>query len=242
MFFKRKKGGPLRSSFFIYYGFDKLESLKHYKQVVLQPNHYSSDELTLLKENGTRPLAYLSLGEHFAAPGEQAVWQRPARNEDWNTQYVQAGHPAWRKHVRTSVSSYLDKGFEGFFLDTVEMVDVFPEDRSAMLSLIASLQQLTAGMPLVVNRGFSLLPELAGLVDAVLFEGFSTRWTSDGYEALSPDDLRWTQQVIKQVKRAGLTVYALDYSATPDLTSFARQRAAVFGLESLVSNRDLTEV
>lgn len=243
MFFKRNKNGSDGASFYIYYGFGQLESLRQYQQVVLQPAHYSSAGLAALKAGGTQPLAYLSLGEYFAESAEQPVWQRPARNEDWDTHYVQAGHPAWRKHVRAAASAYLAKGFEGLFLDTVEMVDVFPEDRPAMLNLIHSLRKAVGTRPLIVNRGFSLLPELSALVDAVLFEGFSTRWTAaNAYEALSPDDLEWTRQMVRRLHRAGLKVYALDYSASPELSNFARRRAATFGLEALISNRDLTEI
>lgn len=239
MSFKRgKKEGS--ASFFVYYGFGKLELLANYKQLVLQPNHYSAEDIAGLKAKGTSPLAYISLGEDFAK--EARPWQRAARNTGWNTHYVQVGHPAWQKHLIAAATGYLAKGFEGLFLDTVEVVDVFPEDRDAILVLIASLRTVVGSRSLVANRGFSLLPELAQLVDAVLFEGFSTRWTADSYEALSVPDLEWTKHIVTQLKRAGLKVYALDYSSTPELSRFARKRAATFGLGTQVSNRDLTEI
>ena len=241
MFFKRNPK-EARASFFVYYGFGALDALGEYSQVVLQPDHYTQEDLLGLKAGGTKPLAYLSLGEHFPTRGEQAVWQRPARNDDWATHYVQVGHPLWQKHLRSRAAAYLAKGFEGLFLDTLETVDVFPEDRAPMLALLTSLRAVVGAKPLVANRGFSLLPELAPLVDAVLFEGFSTRWTAEGYEALAKGDLEWTRHTAERLRRAGLEVYALDYGATPELRAFAQQRANTFGLESLVSNRDLTEI
>lgn len=234
-----------KSSFCIYYARANLTKLLTYERVVLQPGHYTSKELESLSQAGTQPLAYLSLGEDFSQKARR--WHRDY-NPDWHTHYVDVGHPDWHTHVLRQAQEALDKGFGGLFLDTLDVVERFPKMRTALLELIRKLrsetsQQALAQQALVVNRGFALFSELAPLINALIFEGFSTRWLADGgYVKLRAEELKWTAQQLNKLRSLGVKVYALDYADTPQLRNFARRRAREFGLDGQISNRELTEL
>ena len=228
-----------KPSFCIYYARANLARLSAYERVILQPNHYTAKELKLLSQAGTQSLAYLSLGENFSAKARR--WHQDF-NPEWQTYYVDVGHPEWQAHVLGQAQKALDKGFGGLFLDTLDVVERFPEMRAALLSLIDKLYSSTSQQTLIVNRGFALFPELAPFIDALVFEGFSTRWlTGGGYVKLRAEELAWTAQQLNKLP-VDTKVYALDYADTPQLRDFARRRAKKFGLEHQVSNRDLTEL
>ena len=226
----------------VYYGRGRLHDLAHFQRAVLQPEHYSAPDLTWLQQRGVTPLAYLSLGEDA---GPAAPWQRPQTNTDWRTAYVHVGDPRWQRHLIDQVEAALSKGFGGVFTDTLDAVDLFPEDRGALLELLSVLKTQLGPRPLLANRGFTLLPELAQLVDGVVLEAFSTRWLPEGgYAALSADELKWTSAQAAKLRTLDVPAYALDYCPQAcqenELATFARRRARRHGLASLVSNRNLT--
>lgn len=235
-----KDGLKLKRPIAFYYGFGKLNSLSSYKRVVLQPSHYTSDDLIWLKARGIEPIAYISLGEDSGPPAE---WHRGRKNTAWQTRYVKLSSIGWRQHVCIQAKTYIAKGFSGLFLDTLDVVDLFPEDRRWMVDLVRSMRAIAGQGPLVANRGFSMMKELSYLIDAVVFEGFSTRWTDDGeYIPLTVQELNWTAVIAEELKKIDMPIYALDYADSPFLQAFAKRRALQHGFIASVSNRDLTHI
>lgn len=235
-----QNGLVLKKPIAFYYGFGKLKALSSYRRVVLQPAHYTADDLIWLKARGVEPIAYLSLGEDAGPP---ATWHRNQKNTAWQTRYVKLGSVGWRQHVCIQAKKHLAKGYSGLFLDTIDVVDLFPEDRKWMVELVTNLRALTSQNALIANRGFSLMKELSYLVDAVVFEAFSTRWNeNDEYIPLTVNELNWTSVIADELSRMEMPTYALDYADTPFLKAFAKRRAKQHGFVTSVSNRDLTYI
>lgn len=222
-----------------YYGAGELDRLVRYGRVVLQPDAYGPAELERLRRVGTQPLAYLSLSEDTGPP---APWQRGRRNPDWGGAMVVVGDPRWVDHVLGEARSALDRGFEGLFLDQLNVEFTFPEDLPDLLALIAEVRAVAGPAYLLANRGFAMLPRLAELVDGVLFESFSARWVGRGYAPWPDDVLEVHAGVARQLLDLGLDVFCLDYAEDDELAAFARYRAARFGLPCFVSNRRLSLV
>lgn len=222
-----------------YYGTGRLSRLCRYKKVVLQTWAYSSQELQFLREQRTLPLAYLSLAEDQPVP---SPWQRKARNLDWNTVYVDPAHPDWINSRLEEARRAVELGFEGLFLDTLDTVTLYPQDRTALLGLVTKLRQLLGHRLLYANRGFHLLPELATLVNGVLLESFSTTWTPWGYRILPKYELEYNLSCLFKLQGYGLELYALDYAEHFWLEGFARLRAMYYGIPTFISNRELTRI
>lgn len=222
----------------VYYGHDGIQELTRFRRVVLQRLHYRREDLAALRRAGTDALAYLALSEDTLP---RAAWHRPERNPWWGGHYVFVSHPEWRSVTLRRAEHALERGFAGLFLDTLDSPSVFPDDRAALLALIADLRTLVGGGYLLANRGLAFCDELAPLVDGFVFEAFSTTWVH-GYRALPLDELLANAQVLQSLQRTGRDLFALDYASTPSLTRFAQARAATHGLPSQVSNRDLTRL
>lgn len=224
----------------LYYGAGRLPELSRYERVVLQPDFYAPVELAGLAAAGVRTLAYLSMSEDTGAP---APWQRVEHNPDWGGAYVHVGHPGWVEHVVEQARAAVAAGFGGLFLDTLNVELTFPEDVPHLLALIRVVRDRAEPGYLLANRGFGLLPELAEVVDGVLFESFTARWTVDGgYAAWPPDVLEFHAQIAERLATLELERYALDYADGPGLAAFARRRAAQFGLVSVISDKALSLV
>lgn len=223
--------------FGVYYGTGRLRSLSAYATVVVHPGQYSQEDIEWLQAGGTRVLAYVSLGEDN---GPEAPWHLETRNTVWNTRHVRLTDPGWQRHLHEQIQACTPL-YGGFLLDTLEVVDVRPEARSEMLCLLRNIRRWAPHAYLLANRGFSLMPELARLMNGVLIESFSTTWEDD-YRRLDPEGLAFTETVCRRLIQANLDVYGLDYATTPQLTQFARRRAARLGVPTFVSTRDLHHV
>lgn len=222
-----------------YYGAGQLDALCRYRRVVLQSEFYAPQELAYLRAHGTEPMGYLSLSED---QGPSAPWQRAERNPDWGGAFVQVGHPGWVDHVVAQARAQQEAGFTGLFLDTLNVELTFPEDLPHLLTLVAAIREEAKPSYILANRGFGLLPRLAELVDGILFESFSVRWTNDGYASWPADVLEHHAQVAEQLLGFDLDLYALDYADSPGLAEFARRRAHQFGLQVFISDRALSRI
>jgi hypothetical protein len=222
-----------------YYGAGQLEALTRYQRVVLQPEFYLPAQLVHLGAQGVQTLGYLSLSEDQGPP---APWQRSERNPDWGGAFVHVDHPLWVDHVVGQARAAMAAGFSGLFLDTLNVELTFPEDVPHLLTLVAAIAEEAQPEYLLANRGFGMLPRLAELVDGVLFESFSARWTDDGYAPWPPDVLEFHAQIAERLLQLDVELYALDYADSPGLADFAVRRAWQFGLQGVVSDRALSRV
>jgi hypothetical protein len=227
----------------LYYGDGRVAELSRYRTAVLQPEFYRPAELAALAGAGTRTLAYLALSEDQGPP---APWQRVTHNPDWGGAYVHVGHPGWVAHVVGRADAAMAAGFGGLFLDTLNVELTFPEEVPNLLALVGAVRDRVRTGYLLANRGFGLLPGLADLVDGVLFESFTARWTDEGYAAWPADVLEYHAQLAERLAEFEVDLYALDYADEPadgpGLAAFARRRAAQFGLTSVVSDKALSRV
>ena len=222
-----------------YYGAGRLDELCRYRRAVLQPDFYTSDELRQLIHHGVQPIGYMSLSEDHGPP---APWQRDDRNPDWGGALVRIGHSGWVQHTVRQAKAALSKGFAGLFLDTLNIEFTHPEDLPDLVALIAAIREEAKGAYLLANRGFALLPQLADLVDGILFESFSVRWVSDGYAPWPAEALEVHAQMAERLLNSDLDLYALDYAESAALADFARRRARQFGLLSFVGDRFLSRI
>ncbi|WP_327108481.1 hypothetical protein [Nonomuraea glycinis] len=223
-----------------YYGAGELDRLTRFDKVVLQADFYSRQELGLLRERGVQTLGYLSLTEDV---GPRAPWQRAERNPDWGGAFVHVGDPRWVAHVVDQATRAMATGFRGLFLDTLNIEHNYPEDLPHLLILIAAIQEEARPAYLLANRGFGLLPEIAGLVDGILFESFSARWVDAGrYEPWPDDVLEAHAEVAERLLGLDVDLYALDYADSDELRDFAQRRAREFGMLCFVSDRVLSTI
>lgn len=222
-----------------YYGNGRLTDLVGYSRVVLQPDFYQPAELRYLAEQDVQALGYLSLSEDQGPP---APWQRQERNPDWGGAFVRVGDPLWVAHTVEAAKQAIARGFAGLFLDTLNVELTYPEDVPHLLTLVAAIREEAKPGYLLANRGFGMLPRLAEIVDGIVFESFSARWTEEGYGPWPPDVLEFHAQIAEQLLRLELDLYSLDYADSPGLAEFAERRARQFGLQSFVSDRALSRV
>lgn len=236
-----------------YGGSGAVESLSKKDAVIVETRNLKAEDVAAIKKNGTLVIGYISAGEDDKlrvgdgkGPGgyDSRYLSRkhpnvPDKNGDWNSYYVDPGSASWRsfflEQARNMIKSY---GVDGFFLDTIETVTVYPDLKPSMISLLQDLRTANPKAIIVLNRGFDVVRETVGFTDGFMFEDFSAGHYFDkrGYvfhDAPGLDARREQAEsfLVPLHEKNGLVVLALDYAATekePYLKD-AYDRAKTFG-------------
>ena len=204
-------------NFICYYGNGGLERLRAFDVAILSAQQYTQDEIEWLADAATPRLpygipsehapvvlAYLSLGEdgdHLTNYAGATIHEPPdlpwakrdeygqtVRNPVWGSVLVNLEHNGWQAQVLERAWKATARGFHGFFLDTVDSTAI--ADRRAFIRIIRALRARFPSAPIVLNRGFALLPSVQDLVDGILFESLSTTWVLEtgGHVSYRPVD------------------------------------------------------
>ena len=213
-------------------------ALSAFDWVVLEPGHHGDIAARAQAAPNTRFMAYLSVGEvHREHPLLATI--PPAwligRNADWNSAVVDQRTPEWPAwFVENVARPQWDKGYRGFFLDTLDSYQLAaktPEERAAQeAGLVRTVKALKAAFPqakLIFNRGFEILPQLAQEADMVAAESLYRGWDQKNrrYQAVPEADRTWLLGQLEQVRtRHQRPVLAIDYVA-PQERTLARETA-----------------
>lgn len=198
-----------------------------YDLLVFEPDAHP--DLAALKDARKRVFGYLSLGEvredrpYFARLKDQGLLR--GENRNWpGSHFIDVRDSRWVKTViEDLVPTILHKGFDGLFLDTLdnppELERQDPAKNAGMSDsatrLVRALKLHYPTVPLIMNRGYDLLPRLATVVDYVLGESVFTDYDFEKKTYARVPEALYREQVaiLKRAQEAApkLTVLTLDY-------------------------------
>lgn len=202
-------------------------------------------------------LGYLSLLEIAPdAPYRETAFASGVRqvgsNTTWNSALIDPSSEAWQTFVlETLAPRIIERGFDGFFLDTAESVELLkindPSKRAdyedGLRTLVSALRKKYPKAYIVINRGFSVLPDLYTQIDGVLAESLYRGYDYDKKEfyPLSDSDTQWLLDRLIPAKAAGLKVFITDFlpSNEPALAQSTVAHIEQHGFVPLISEPDL---
>jgi polysaccharide biosynthesis protein PelA len=216
-----------------------LDSLRIFDRVVVEPDHGMDPKAYQVKTKGKSELyAYLAIGEvqksrgYFKAMPESML---RGENKDWASLVIDQSHEQWPNFfVEKIVAPQWERGYRGFFLDTMDSYQLIAKDDTArkaqvqgMIKAIRKLKEKYPQAKLVFNRGFELLPELGSLVEAVAAESLFQAWdnAAKAYKEVPPEDRKWLMDRLKEAQALGLEAISIDY-VDPKNAALARDTVA----------------
>ncbi|WP_269537115.1 endo alpha-1,4 polygalactosaminidase [Cerasicoccus fimbriatus] len=247
------------NSYACYYGPGMVEELVSRDAVIIETKKQSPLAIAQMQDGGAIVIGYISIGEDDVlrvgdgqGPGgmDSGYFDRdangePDKNKIWNSYYADARQPAWRKYFLERTAAMRDEyGVDGFFLDTVDTSELYPESKDAMISLIQELRAQQPDSVIVINRGFHTIPALSETIDGVMFESGTASYdfAAKEYMLLKPSAwdyglALWRDVLKPAMDEHGLVVLALDYAASAkhENTRIAMDRATTFGYVPEVS-------
>jgi uncharacterized protein (TIGR01370 family) len=201
------------------------EQIAGYDLLVFDPDAHPPREL--LRKSGQTVLAYISAGEVANSRDyfSETAPYRLAENPNWPGSYLlDVRDRRWRTIVLQRIApAVLDTGFHGFFLDTVDdAIELERRDpvkyagmKAAAAELIRQLRNTFPQAPILLNRGYELLPEIGSRITYALGESVYHTWdfARKRYVSVPPgayaEQVRMLQAAAAQFP--GLQVLTLDY-------------------------------
>jgi len=238
------------SSFTVYYGRGRIRELSNFDLAILSPL-LDSREVSALNSLGTITISYLNL----TLLGGWEPWASKVREAMFlpGKAVINPENPEWRKTILEAVGYINRKGFQGFFIDSMDMVDLYPEMAEPLVSLVAEIRRRNPGCPLIVNRGFSILQKLTPHINGLVFDGFATYYNPSTlqYEKWRNSDLEWMLETCGRLRRLqetlGIKVLALAYANPrdrrfPEYREYVSKLARRFGFTYYIAERDFLTV
>lgn len=246
--------------FVVYYGLDAEAPIAEFDLAVLEADAPAG--LLARRRPGARLLGYVSMGEVHTGRAYHADIRAAGLllgpNPNWpDAFFVDMRAPIWdRLLLDRIVPDILARGFDGIFLDTLDDAEhlekLDPMRNAGMVEaaagLVRRMRRRFPGTPIMINRGYAVLPHVPGQFDMLL--GESVRTTPDpdgnGYKRVSERDYAWQRDAMWEARRRSpsLRLFSLDYWDPADRDGIARIYAEQRrnGFVPYVATPDLTRI
>jgi uncharacterized protein (TIGR01370 family) len=201
--------------------------LARYDVVVLDPDRRPN--LGPMSDRRRTILGYLSLTQmgreraqfrELSSVGvvldEHPIWR--------GAHYLDFRRPEWtRVVIEEIVPRMLSAGFNGLFLDTLDDAEFLEQQdavkfrgmRRAAVQLVLAIRHNFPHIVLMANRGYALMPDIAGSLDMVLGESVLTTFdtTTRAYRRVAAQDIEWQVSALRAARAVNprLKIFTLDY-------------------------------
>lgn len=244
---------PAAPSVALFYGASPpMDELAAFDAVVLEPDHAP---LPLPAAKRTAWFAYVSLGEvHPTRPYFgliPASWKLGV-NPAFDSTVIDQAQPGWAEFFcETIVRPLWDRGFRGFFLDTLDSYHLAAKtgaerarQEAGLAEVVARLKRKFPEAKLIFNRGFEILPKVHGLAYAVAAESLYRKYDHGAkkYAEVPAADREWLAGQMKRVQSEyKLPAIFIDYvpAAERGLARATAKRIAADGFIPWVSTPGL---
>ncbi len=188
---------------------------------------------------GSQVLAYLSAVEVAPDAPYRKRFLRDkipvlGRNEMWKSDLADVSSPLWADLIGDLADEAAAKGFDGFFLDTMDSVDVLAEKyparaqelRDGLVRTVEEIRKRHPDKKIVVNRGFSVLEVLRPSIDGLLAESLFQTYFFDkkSYGPVGDEESIWLMDHLRKAAAMGLPIYVVDY-VPPEKKELAMETA-----------------
>ncbi len=230
-------------------GSGSLRNLSKFDLIVVDPDSYSADEIEWLKSKGGEVVAYVSIG---TAENWRWYWSlvrdewKIAPIENWDGEwYVNVSYSGWRALIiRDVMPRILDKGFNGFFLDNLDVAELYPSMVPEMTEFIAEIRAAYPKALLIGNNGLYIMDEVYFYLDGLTKEDVSATydWSKAKYVKVPVEESDEMLKILSEWKRKSLTIFTLDYAVTSNLAEYCYNRSREYGLIPYAANIYLDKV
>ncbi len=238
------------ASFYVNYSAAPDENaLSQYELSILSPN--AKVNLAELRKRGHRSFAYVSIVEvasdaHYRAEVLAAKIPLLGRNEAWRSDLADVSSPAWTDFVVDKLAARaVERGFDGFFLDTADSVEMLAQKYPARATdfeqglsrLVRALKAQHPGKQIILNRGFRIWNAVSNRVDGVLIESLFQTHDGRNYAAVEKSGTEWLLGKLAPMKAAGVPIYIVDYvdPARPALADATARRIQELGFNAFIT-------
>jgi uncharacterized protein (TIGR01370 family) len=182
---------------------------------------------------GALVIAYVSVGtvERWRpyASAVPAAWTLGALPGWEGERIADARAEGWRRLMAHAARDLRELGFDGLFLDNLDVAEEHPSTQDAMVALVAGIRAAAGDILLIAQNGLATIERLP--VDAIAHEDTWWRWQGRRYGPSPPGETAAILAGLRRQRARGLVVLTLDYTEPGDPAAAAivrRSRAEGF--------------
>lgn len=234
----------------ICYGKVSPDLIKGYKKVVLEVDHYSKEEITSIKNMNGLVLAYFSLAEvHSEAFYFNEIRDYTlAENKLWGSHLIDFKSSDVLPILLSAMKQRYEKGIEGWFLDNLDVVSDFGENRSQRKYVIELFMKINESFPdayIIQNGGLSLMALTHSYIDELALESVASdfSFTDEIYKLRNKTAFQqqW-DRITSCLTKFNTPVILIEYADTKILTNKIRKRLEKLNGGLVVAQIDLSNL
>ncbi|MGI6710785.1 MAG: endo alpha-1,4 polygalactosaminidase [Bacilli bacterium] len=209
---------------------DEIKKLNDYKQVVIEPQEFSKESIDKLHNEEKKIYGYLNVGalEEYRTYFDRFKSLSLGVYEDWpDERWIDVSSKTWQDFIVNELASeYNNMGFDGLFLDNLDVYYFFETDDifNGLCLILESLKEFD--LKLIINGGDTFVSRCIEKDIALnLFDGVNQEtvftmidFESKTYEKQLIEETTYFKKYLKSVKDYGLEVYLLEYHASNSLS------------------------
>lgn len=207
--------------------------------IVIEPEDYKVEEVQAIRKKGYRVLAYLSLGTNEKGRKWYNTYKEYnlSQLENWPDEYyVDVRKASWREHLVNQAKKYKAMGFDGYWLDNLDVYEYHKSKTMYSACLIAIQKVKAVGGYVMINGGSEFFDYFMDHdskhlgIDAVngvtqeevysLIKDYSKR-DKDGKKGIfgeqTKDMHKWYKSYMKRLKRHKFETFLLEYTRSSSL-------------------------
>ncbi|MEN3039263.1 MAG: endo alpha-1,4 polygalactosaminidase [Candidatus Kryptonium sp.] len=222
-----------------------FDETKDFELLILDPDHYTIDEVMELKRSGAILIAYLNIAEfetyrNFSIPDSLIIGRNPIWEDHF---YVNISSEVWQNLIFNEIiPKIISKGFDGFFLDMIDIVQIFPHFKNDVIKIVKLIRAQNEGKIIITNNGWALLDTLKNYADGFLIEGLFTRYDFQKKKYFVRFEKEYKEKV-KVLKSTGKKIFTLDFLPEKDnRRKFVRNLSLHYGFTPYVSTIELNKI
>ncbi len=223
----------------------KPDEVKNFELLILDPDHYTQDEILNFKNLGIITIAYLNIAEYetyrnYSVPDSIIIGKNPFWEDHF---YINVRSEIWHRLIFDErIPKIISKEFDGFFIDMVDIVQVFPQFGDAVIDIIKLIKSKYKDKIVIANNGWNLIDTLKNFVDAFLVEGLFTRYDFEKKRYFVRFESEYVDRV-KILKRTGKKVFTLDFLSEGDRRKyFIKNLSRHYGFTPYISTIELNKI
>lgn len=211
---------------------------ENYSTVVIDPDNFSYDELNKLKSSGTLTYAYINVGalETFRDYYEDFKQIKVKKYEGFDDEFfVDVTDLSWQEHIINLCNEALNEGYDGFFLDNIDVYEETGAGKDSFDALSKILLDVKSiGLPVILNGGKAFVEDYieSGYPAYLICDGIAQEEVFSSYDPASKkykkSDASSRKEYLEYLdarKSDGTEIYLIEYTKNPFIKFEAMYKA-----------------
>ena len=193
--------------------------------LVIDGEYFTAEDVAYLKNRGVKTIySYLNIGsiESFRDCYEEYSEYTLGEYENWpDEKWIDVSQEEWRNYIISKGKEFSDKGFDGFFVDNVDIYYMFQtkEIYDGIVDILTQLKSDT--MDVIINGGDIFVQEYISsgedskrIFDGVNQEDVYTNYNfkEKSFKKNTRENRVYYKNYLKKLLKKGYVVYVLEYA------------------------------